>query len=127
MKQTLTLVLGLWIAGSAAAQEISREEIRRTPVPGSDTMDVVVMRLTVPPGATVPLHTHAGDEHAVVITPTKAKTPGGDLVEFAVGTSLYFPEGQVHGGLTNMGDAPMVAITTSIVRKDAPFSTLVQN
>ncbi|MEM1237926.1 MAG: hypothetical protein AAGI10_13220, partial [Pseudomonadota bacterium] len=50
----------------ATAQEVLREEIRRVPVPGSDTMEVVVMKLTIEPGATMPLHSHNGDEHTVV-------------------------------------------------------------
>ena len=88
-------------------------------------MIVVVSKLTVPMGATIPMHTHAGDEHAVVITPTTAKAPNGKVLEFPVGATLYFPEGQVHGGLTNIGDGPMVAITTQVVRGDAPLSTPV--
>ncbi len=109
---------------AATAQDLSREEIRRVPVPGSETMEVVVSRLTVAPGATIPLHTHPGDEHAVVVTAARAQTPGGDIVEFAVGTPLYFPDGQVHGGLTNVGDEPMIAITTHVVRVGEPLTTL---
>ena len=108
-------------AGFASAAEITREEIRRAPVPGSDTMEVIVVRLTVPPGATIPLHSHNGDEHAVVVTPSKAQTPGGQVIEFPVGATLYFPEGQVHGGLTNVGGGPMVAITTFVVRVGEPL------
>lgn len=120
------LIFGLILAatsGTAWAEGVTREEIRRVPVPGSDTMVVVVSRLTVAPGATIPLHTHAGDEHAVVITETTAEAPNGAEVKFPVGATLYFPEGEVHGGLTNVGDADMVAITTSVVRSDAPFTT----
>lgn len=125
MKNVIAACLLILMAGAAWAQEIVREEIRRVPVPGSDTMEVVVIRLEVPVGATIPLHTHPGDEHAVVITETRAQTPNGNLVEFAVGTPLFFPEGEVHGGLTNVGDAPMVAITTTVVRKGEPFVVLV--
>jgi quercetin dioxygenase-like cupin family protein len=121
MKVLLTALAVVLVTGGVWAQEISREEIRRVPVPGSDTMEVVVNRLIVPVGATLPLHSHPGDEHAVVMTETSATAPNGNPVSFAVGTTLFFPEGQVHGGLTNVGDAPMVAITTSIVRKGAPF------
>ncbi|MEJ6392877.1 hypothetical protein V8J82_06415 [Gymnodinialimonas sp. 2305UL16-5] len=111
---------------SAAAQEIEREEIRRSAVPGSETMEVVVSRLTVPPGATVPLHTHPGDEHAVVVTPATAEAPNGNVIEFAVGTPLYFAEGEVHGGLTNVGDSDMVAITTHVLRVGEPFMALAE-
>lgn len=124
MRILMTAVFMAVMAGGALAQEISREEIRRVAVPGSETMEVVVNRLVVPVGATIPLHTHPGDEHAVVITETKAQAPNGNLVEFAVGTPLFFPEGQVHGGLTNVGDGPMIAITTTVVRKGEPFSVI---
>lgn len=124
MRILMTAIFMAVMAGGALAQEISREEIRRVAVPGSETMEVVVNRLVVPVGATIPLHTHPGDEHAVVITETKAQAPNGNLVEFAVGTPLFFPEGQVHGGLTNVGDGPMIAITTTVVRKGEPFSVI---
>ena len=110
-------------ASMVFAEGLSREEIRRVPVPGSDTMGAVVSKLTVDPGATIPMHTHPGDEHAVVVTPATAEAPNGQIVNFPVGASLYFPDGQVHGGLTNVGDNPMVAITTHVVRKDEPLTS----
>ncbi|WP_299552163.1 cupin domain-containing protein [uncultured Tateyamaria sp.] len=124
MKHLILSAMALLMAGAAWAQDIQREELRRADVPGSDTMEVVVTRLTVPVGATIPLHTHPGDEHAIVMTAARAEAPNGNIVEFAVGTPLYFPEGQVHGGLTNMGDEPMVAITTHVVRKGEPLTVL---
>ena len=117
------MLAALLLAGAAAAQEIASEVIRRVPVPGSESMEVVVSLLTVPPGARIPLHTHPGDEHAVVITPARAQAPNGQVVEFTVGQSLYFPEGQVHGGLTNVGDTDMQAVTTHVVRVGEPFLT----
>lgn len=122
MKVLMTALFVGLVASGAWAQEATREEIRRVSVPGSETMEVVVNRLVVPVGATIPLHTHPGDEHAVVISNATAQTPSGKVLEFAVGTSLFFPDGQVHGGLTNVGDAPMIAITTTVVRKGEPFS-----
>lgn len=124
MKHAILSAIAVLMASAVWAQDIAREEIRRVAVPGSDTMEVVVFRLTVPVGATIPLHTHPGDEHTVVITPARAEAPNGNIVEFAFGTPLYFPEGQVHGGLTNVGDAPMVAITTFVVRKGEPLTVL---
>lgn len=110
----------------ALAGEVTREEIRRVPVPGSDTMVVVVSRLTVPAGATIPLHIHPGDEHAVVVTASRARAPDGRIVAFPVGATLYFPGGLPHGGLTNVGEGPMVAITTSVVEAGKPFATPVE-
>lgn len=125
MRMVLAAVMVVASTVAAFAQEITREEIRRGPVPGSETMEVVVTRLSVPPGATIPLHTHPGDEYAVVVTEATAEAPNGAVVEFAVGTPLFFPEGEVHGGLTNIGDAPMVAITTHVVPVGEPMTVLV--
>ncbi|WP_299704658.1 hypothetical protein [uncultured Tateyamaria sp.] len=124
MKHVILSAVALLMAGAAWAQDIQREELHRADVPGSDTMEVVVTRLTVPVGATIPLHTHPGDEHAIVMTAARAEAPNGNIVEFAIGTPLYFPEGQVHGGLTNVGDESMVAITTHVVRKGEPLTVL---
>lgn len=115
----LSIILML-LAGGASAQSVLREEIRRVPVPGSDTMEVVVMRLTIEPGATMEMHSHHGDEHAVVISGGIARLPNGQEREFPVGATLYFPMGAVHGGLTAV-DAPLVAITTSIVQVGKPL------
>ncbi|MBO9463637.1 cupin domain-containing protein [Tropicibacter sp. R15_0] len=124
MKFLTTFTAIALTATTAFAQDLSREEIRRAPVPGSDSMEVVVSKLSVAPGATIPMHTHPGDEHAVVITAAKAQAPNGQVIEFPVGATLYFPEGQVHGGLTNIGDAPMVAITTHVVRIGEPLTQM---
>ena len=113
-------------ATAALAQDPSREEIRRVPVPGSETMEVIVSKLTVAPGATIPMHSHPGDEHAVVITAATAQAPNGQVIEFPIGATLYFPDGQVHGGLTNIGDAPMVTITTHDVRVGEPLTIPAQ-
>ena len=119
-------VMATILAAAAAlpvlAGEMTREEIRRVPVPGSDAMVVVVSRLTVPVGATIPLHTHPGDEHGVVVTSSRARTPDGRILDFPVGTTLYFPEGLPHGGLANVGDGPMVAVTISVVNSGEPFA-----
>jgi quercetin dioxygenase-like cupin family protein len=120
----VTLALALPVLADGHAALPSREEIRRVPVPGSEAMEVVVSLLTVPVGATIPLHTHPGDEHAVILTPATAQAPNGAVVEFAVGKTLYFPDGQVHGGLTNIGEAPMQAMTTHVLRVGEPFQTL---
>ncbi len=122
MKHVVLSVLATCVAFGAAAQDITSEEIRTVPVPGSETMVVVVSRLNVPVGATIPLHTHPGDEHTVVLGAARATAPNGQEIAFEAGQTLHFPMGQVHGGLTNVGDAPMVAITTHVVDKTKPLS-----
>jgi len=122
MKHAMLQVLLALAAAGAAAQEVTQEQIRTVPVPGSENMVVVVSRLTVPVGATIPLHTHPGDEHVVVLGPARATAPNGQEITFEAGQTIHFPMGQVHGGLTNVGDAPMVAITTHVVDRTQPMS-----
>ncbi|MDE0347915.1 MAG: hypothetical protein OXI66_19355, partial [Boseongicola sp.] len=62
----------------------------------------------------------------VVVTLSRARTPNGRIVEFPVGATLYFPKDQPHGGLTNVGEGPMVAITVSVVNSGEPFATPVE-
>ncbi|GAA6163042.1 cupin domain-containing protein [Pelagimonas sp. KU-00592-HH] len=123
----VTLVLALGAATTPlAAQEVTRTEIRRVDAPGSTTHEVIVSRLEVAPGATIPRHTHPGDEHMVVLEGGEMKAPNGKIIPFALGDTALFPAGQVHGGLTNAGTTPLVALTTHIVEKGQPFMTLAE-
>ncbi|KMW57657.1 hypothetical protein AIOL_002622 [Candidatus Rhodobacter oscarellae] len=115
------------VAFPAAAQDlILREEISRNPAPGSETHEVIVSRLEVKPGGTVPRHMHAGDEYLVVIQGGTMAAPDGSEIPFPTGTNARFPAGQPHGGLTNVGQAPLVAITTHIVEIGKPLNLPVE-
>ncbi|WP_346910647.1 cupin domain-containing protein [uncultured Roseibium sp.] len=109
-----------------AESQFVRTEISRDDLSGSDTMEVIVSRLEVPPGAMIPLHTHFGDEHMVVFEGGAMTAPNGKVITFKPGMAGFFPAGKVHGGLTNTGDTPLVAYTTHIVEKGRPFSTPAQ-
>ncbi|MBM7067129.1 cupin domain-containing protein [Actibacterium sp. 188UL27-1] len=118
----VVMAVGAW---AAVAQEAVRTELSRADVPGVDTLEVIVTRLEVPPGATVPRHSHPGDEHLVVIVGGQMQAGNGKVIPFPDGMSTRFPDGEPHGGLTNVGDAPLVAITTHIVRKGEPLMSLL--
>lgn len=123
----LAIALTVITALSAHAQEgLTRTEIRRVEAPGAPAYEVVVSRLEIAPGARVPLHTHPGDEHMVVVVGGTMLAPNGQTIPFAPGDTAHFPAGQVHGGLQNTGDTTMVAMTTHIVEKGAPFMTLAE-
>jgi quercetin dioxygenase-like cupin family protein len=117
----------LLLPSALLAQDgLSQSEIRRADAPGSTTHEVIVSRLEIAPGATVPLHSHHGDEHMVVLEGGTMRTGGGKELAFPAGATAHFPAGKVHGGLTNAGDTPMVAITTHIVEKGKPLNIPVQ-
>lgn len=117
-----SLLFLLLFALPAAAQEITRDELSREAAPGSETHEVIVSRLTVPPGATVPLNKHAGDEYLVVVQGGTMQAPSGAEIPFPAGATARFPAGEVHGGLTNIGAADLVAITTHIVEIGKPLN-----
>lgn len=125
MKFALVAVMAV-AATMSAAEGIERTELSRANVPGSDTMEVVVGKLVIAPGVTIPRHTHPGDEHLVVIEGGMMKAPNGKLIEFPEGMAARFPQGKVHGGLTNAGDEPLVAITTHVVEIGKPFQSNVE-
>ena len=111
----------------AAAQDlIERTELSRTPLTGSDVMEVVVARLVIRPGGRVPLHTHPGDENSVVAVGGQVILPDGRQVTFATDMPLTFAEGVVHGGLTVTGSSPVTIYTTHIVDRTKPFQTLAE-
>ncbi|MBO6757783.1 MAG: cupin domain-containing protein [Roseibium sp.] len=113
----------LIIAPAALAQDgVSRTELNRADLTGSDTMEVIVSRLEVAPGARIPLHTHHGDEHLIVLQGGTMRAPNGQEIPFKPGMTAHFPKDQVHGGMTNIGDAPLVAYTTHIVEKGKPLA-----
>ena len=122
----ICLSLPLMALPAHAESQLVRTEISRDDLSGSDTMEVVVSRLEVPPGAMIPLHTHFGDEHMVVFEGGDMTAPNGKVITFKPGMAGFFPAGKVHGGLTNTGDTPLVAYTTHIVEKGKPFSTPAQ-
>ena len=100
--QTTTLTAGLVFAsfGAAFAEDVvERTEISRTAVSGVEGMEMVISRLVLKPGQRIPMHTHPGDENSVVIVGGKVQLPNGKEVVFAENTPLFFPKGQVHGGL----------------------------
>jgi quercetin dioxygenase-like cupin family protein len=102
--------------------KIVRTELTRADAPGSATHEVIVARLEIQPGGTVPLHTHHGDEHLIIIQGGPMKTAGGKTVNFSDGMVSHFLQGKVHGGLTSMGKETVIAYTTHIVEKGKPLS-----
>ncbi|GFE49071.1 cupin [Roseobacter cerasinus] len=127
MRKLGMALAALLLAAPVWAEELVQREVLNTqPLSGDDGMKVVVSELKLMPGGRIPLHTHPGDEHAVIVVGGLALLPNGKEVAFAAGTPMFFPEGQVHGGVKNVGDAPMEIVTTHIVRADAPFTVAAE-
>ncbi len=124
MTRILVLALLAVVALPASAEELLvRKIVSEQPLSGAERMKVVISMLTVKPGGRVPLHTHAGDEHAVVLKGGDVILPDGKEHSFSDGMVLFFPAGTVHGGVASRGDTDLDLMTTHVVVADQPFST----
>jgi quercetin dioxygenase-like cupin family protein len=124
VKTTLTALAALLLSALTTLAEdlVLREELSRADAPGSATHEVIVSRLILMPGGTIPRHSHYGDEYLTVLDGGSMKTGDGTVVPFATGQVARFPAGVVHGGLTSVGDTPLIAITTHVVEKGKPLN-----
>ena len=117
------MILAFGADGIAFADgKIVRTELTRADAPGSATHEVIVARLEIHPGGTVPLHTHHGDEHLIIVKGGPMKTAAGKVVNFNDGMVAHFLQGKVHGGLTSIGRETVIAYTTHIVEKGKPLN-----
>ncbi|MGG7566113.1 cupin domain-containing protein [Rhodovulum sp. DZ06] len=116
------LVLGLAAPAFAEDPAPLREELRRVDLAGVEGTEVRVARLTLKPGATVPRHTHHGDEFLYVETGGMLTAGNGKEIPFSDGMTAHFPRGLVHGGLTNNTGQVLVVITTHVVDKGKPLN-----
>ena len=82
---------------------------------------VIVTELILPPGSSIPRHTHPGEEFLYVLEGGMVTTQSGGVISFESGMSDHFPRGEVHGGFTVSGDQPLKVITTHIVDRGVPL------
>lgn len=126
-------------ASSATAQQMKRTELQRADLTGTN-MEVITAFLEAPPGVTIPLHFHHGEESFYVLQGGTLETPDGKCQELLQGTALEMREGNCllktgaaginrrefkHGGFKVVGDTPIRLITTHIVDKGKPLNVPV--
>ena len=153
----IAIAAGIWLSippprtshayqASAAASEVIASEVfgRATPAP-VENPELALGRVTIMPGAAIPIHYHAGTQIGVVVQgelsytvfsgevawnraggPEAAvKTIGpGDTVIVRVGDALVEPLGSVHQG-RNAGDEPLVIYLSTLFPAGAPRAILV--
>ncbi|MBW4706446.1 cupin domain-containing protein [Roseobacter sp. YSTF-M11] len=125
-KFALAVAAASMTAPAFAEELVTRDILSEEPLSGVEGRVVIVSKLTLKPGGRIPLHIHPGDEHAVMIVGGAALMPNGKEVSLPAGTPMFFPAGQVHGGVTNQGDTDIEIVTTHILRADQPFQTLAE-
>ena len=69
----------LLLAVPVRAEDLVRREVlNEQPLSGAAGIVVIVSELKLMPGGRIPLHTHPGDEHAVIVVGGLARLPNGD-------------------------------------------------
>lgn len=127
MTRVFAALLAACLAVPTAAEElVVRQVLHEKPLSGVQGVNVIVSTLVIKPGGRVPLHTHPGDEHAVIVTGGEVRMPNGKDMRFPDGTPMFFAAGTVHGGVSNRGHSDIEIVTTHIVDADKPFSTLAE-
>ncbi len=70
MQRLFLTSIATMLISSVHAQDITRDELKRSNLTGKE-MDVIVTVVTVPPGGHLPRHTHPGEEVVYVIEGAK--------------------------------------------------------
>jgi len=121
----LSAFLSLAPTFAGAQDAMTRTEIKRSDLAGTENTQVIMATLEARPGAKLPRHIHHGDEFLYVIEGGTVEVPGKDPIAFKAGQAIHFPRGMPHGGFTVIGDKPLKALTVHVVDKDKPLVELV--
>ena len=112
----------LLLAGAAHGQEM-RSEPKRADLTGTN-MEIWTAVYEFPPGYTIPVHSHNGEEVVYVLEGAKLKRPDGTEVELKTGAYNIVPRDLVHGGTTVIGPGSLKLLATHIIDKGSPIRVL---
>src|SRR3954453_13728206 len=113
------------LIGTAHAQGITRDEIKRADLTGKD-MDVIVTVVTVPPGENLPKHIHPGEEAVYVLEGATLELPDGSQRQFPTGAAAINNRGVPHAGFKVAGGKALKMLTVHIVDKGKPVTEVVK-
>ena len=106
---------------ASAEGTLKRTILKRVDLTGVDGTEVITTLIEAEPGASIPRHTHHGDEFLYVLEGGSIQVPGKDPVRMETGQVVHFPRGVVHGGFTVVGEKAIKGVTTHIVDKGKPL------
>jgi len=123
----VTLAAAGWGVRNLQAQQpgFKRVELQKhdLSVAGHETVQA---RGDIDPGASVPKHTHPGEEVAYLLEgQVQLEVEGKPSVTLKAGDVFFIPAGQVHAA-KNLGKVPVKILSTYIVEKGKPLATPVK-
>jgi quercetin dioxygenase-like cupin family protein len=91
-----------------------------TPVSGAEDKELVMISVSMQPGASSPRHTHPGDCYGAVVDGTVELVVEGQAPRrFNAGEAWHNPRGPAHY-FKNVGDTPARLVNTLVVDKGKP-------
>lgn len=98
----------------------SSKPVIAEPITGVEGKEVVLISVTLEPGASSPPHSHPGDCIGFIYEGTiEMRAAGKEPKRYSAGDS-YSNLGGVHHQFTNVGDKPVRLINTLVVEKGKP-------
>ena len=133
MKTARIFAVALLIIASGLALRVVHSQqtaIKRTELQRHDLStpgrEVVQVRVDFPSGVAIPKHRHPGEEVAYVLEGTlEYQLEGQPPVTLKAGEVLFVPAGTVHTA-ENVGSSNAAEVSTYIVEKGKPLSTMIQ-
>ena len=93
---------------------------------GEKGVEIAMVGTEAAPGASMPRHSHHGDEFLYVIVGGTLQAPGGEPITLKAGDALHFPREVPHGGFTVVGEDTLEVVTVHVVDKGKPLTELVE-
>ncbi len=132
-RQLAAFVFAVGLAGGSQAQTsaattvptpgFASRQVLVAPITGFDAKQVVLVAVTLEPGASSPLHMHPGDCHGSVLEGAiELKVQGQEPRRIAAGES-YSTMASVPHQFTNTGDKPARLLNTLVVDKGKPATS----
>ena len=125
MKKLILASSFAMLVGTAHAQGITRDELKRADLTGKD-MDVIVTVVTVPPGENLPRHIHPGEEMVYVLDGATLELPDGSQRPFPTGAATINTRNVPHAGFRVAGDKALKMLTVHIVDKGKPVTEIAK-
>lgn len=129
LRSVLVLVAAtapLWVGAQSAPAPVIKP-LQASPVTGDATKELVLLSVTLAPGAAVPPHTHPGDCIGSVVEGTvELLVAGQPPRRVSAGEAYTNTRGTVHG-FRNVGDGPARLLNNLHVDKGAPRSQPAPN
>jgi quercetin dioxygenase-like cupin family protein len=127
LSAAMTVLAGAWGVQRASAQMpagFKRVELQHHDISAAGR-EAVLARGEFQPGATVPKHTHPGEEVGFVVQgELQVEIEGKPAMTVKAGDSFFIPAGTVHGA-KNVGKTAAAVVSTYIVEKGKPLATPV--